>query len=122
MDEQSTKVGAPPAIPRGTFGAYVSGFVLSIALTIAAYLCVTQQLFTHRLVIAAIVVLALAQFIVQLVCFLHVGKSRSKLLILLFMIGVVGIVVGGSLWIMNNLNYRMTPDQINHYLQSQDGL
>lgn len=122
MDEQSTKVGIPAAIPRGTFGTYVSGFVLSIALTIAAYLCVTQQLFSHRMVIAAIVVLAAAQFIVQLLCFLHVGTSRSKLLVLLFMMGVVGILVAGSLWIMNNLNYRMTPDQINSYLQSQDGL
>jgi heme/copper-type cytochrome/quinol oxidase subunit 4 len=34
--------------------------------------------------------------------------------VLAFMLLVLGILVGGSLWIMNNLNYNMvmTPSQI----------
>ena len=39
-----------------------------------------------------------------------------------FMLGIVLIIVGGSVWIMNNLNYRMTPQQMEQYLKSQDSL
>ena len=35
---------------------------------------------------------------------------------------VVLILVFGTLWIMNNLNYRMTPQKINTYMQNQDNL
>jgi hypothetical protein len=34
---------------------------------------------------------------------------------------VVCILVFGSLWIMNNLNYRMTPQQIQSYMDNQTG-
>jgi hypothetical protein len=34
---------------------------------------------------------------------------------------VVLILVFGSIWIMNNLNYRMTPEQINTYMNNQGG-
>jgi len=37
------------------------------------------------------------------------------------MILVVMILVGGSLWIMKNLNYRMTPEQMNQYMIDQNG-
>jgi len=40
------------------------------------------------------------------------------------MLGVVLIIVGGSIWIMNDLNYRMmdSPQQMQKYLKSQDAL
>jgi cytochrome o ubiquinol oxidase operon protein cyoD len=52
------------------------------------------------------------------------SKPRWKFIFLLFALLVVGIVVGGSLWIMNNLNYHMmlSPQQTTQYLNSQDGL
>jgi cytochrome o ubiquinol oxidase subunit IV len=65
------------------------------------------------------------QFIVQMFLFLHVGEERGprlKLLAACLMLGVVLILVFGSLWVMNNLNYRMTPQQITQYMQSQDNL
>lgn len=110
---------------HGSLLSYVSGYVLSLYLTITAYVMVTHHLFSNHGLVAAVVILALIQFLVQLLFFLHLGretKPRWKLFVLLFMVMVVLILVFGSLWIMDNLNYRMTPAQINQYMQSQDDL
>jgi cytochrome o ubiquinol oxidase subunit IV len=109
-----------------TVATYINGFVLSVALTLAAYLLVVQHALSSRVVIAGIVTLALAQFMVQLVCFLHLGretKPRWKMMVLLFMVMVVVILVFGSLWIMSNLDYNMNnPKDVNTYLRNQDGI
>ena len=110
---------------QATLGMYVSGFVLSVALTLLAYLLTTHHSFTRAWLIGVIIGLALVQFVVQLVFFLDLGREtrpRWKLLVFWFMLGVVMILVIGSLWIMNNLNYRMTPQQVQQYLKNQDGL
>lgn len=112
---------------HATTRAYVSGYLLSIGLTLAAYFMVTRQTATYHWLVAAIIGLAILQFIVQLVFFLHLRaetKPRWKLLVLVLMLLLVIILVGGTLWIMNNLNYHMklTPQQINTYMQNQDNL
>jgi cytochrome o ubiquinol oxidase operon protein cyoD len=111
---------------HGSLLSYSVGFGLSIVLTLVAFGLVEAH---HRLstttIMTIIVGLALVQFMVQLFFFLHLGREtrpRWKLAVFYFMIGVVLILVLGSLWIMANLNYRMTPDQMNNYLKSQDGL
>jgi cytochrome o ubiquinol oxidase operon protein cyoD len=76
-------------------------------------------------VIVSISILAGLQFIVQLYFFLHLKFEREqkwKISVLAFMILVVAILVIGSVWIMNNLNVRMTPSQINNYMNNQDNL
>ncbi len=90
--------------------SYIVGFILSVLLTLGAYFLVSNRLFSHPVLIGVIVALALIQFIVQLVLFLHLGsesKPRWNLLIFLFMLLVVVIVIFGTLWIMYNLNYRV---------------
>ena len=55
---------------------------------------------------------AVAQLLVQLVFFLHMGTSpdqRSNLAIFLFTGLVIAIVVCGSLWVMHNANVNMMP-------------
>ncbi len=111
---------------QGSYRTYLAGFVISITLTLAAFIIVANR---HSLsndsLIAIIIGLALVQFMAQLSLFMHLGREtrpRWKLLVFYFMIGVVLILVLGSLWIMANLNYRMTPQQMNNYLRSQDGL
>jgi len=109
---------------EGTIKSYVTGFVLSIVLTLVAYTLVVHDALSRHLLVALVVGLALVQFVVQLLFFLHLGretKPRWKLFVLLFMLLVVLILVFGSLWIMNNLNYRMTPAQINTYMNNQGG-
>jgi cytochrome o ubiquinol oxidase operon protein cyoD len=106
---------------------YITGFIFSIILTLVAYYAVTQHIFTRNILVIYIIGLALIQFAVQLLYFLHLGedtKPRFKTMVFLLMLMVVLIVVVGSLWIMHNLDYRMMPDQhhVNDYLKSQDGL
>ncbi len=109
---------------HGTYASYISGFILSLFLTMAAYLTAVQHLLSGNTLIAVIIGLALIQFFVQLFFFLHLGretKPRWKLLVLGFMVLIVLILVLGSLWIMANLNYRMTPNQMEQYMLNQNG-
>lgn len=118
-DEPTTSFGRA-AVP------YVSGFVISLFLTLEAYVLVAHHELSRKLLIGTVAALALIQFMVQLVLFLHLGretKPRWKLVVFLFMIMVVFILVFGSIWIMYSLNYRMTPQQIYQYLNNQgDGI
>ena len=64
----------------------------------------------------ALVVLAIAQMGVHLVFFLHIttgaGQHQQRLA-LAFGVLIVVLVIGGSLWIMANLNHNMMPmDQL----------
>lgn len=106
---------------------YVIGFVLSLIATVSAYSLVVQNHYTKPALLALISVLAVAQFVVQVVFFLHLGHEKSprwRLVAFGFMILFVLIIVIGSLWIMDNLNYHMltTPNGVNKYLHSQDGI
>ena len=110
--------------PNGTFTSYATGFIWSLGLTLVAYTLVVRHSFSNRGLIAAVAGLALVQFLFQLFYFLHLGretKPRWKLFVFLFMVMVVVILVAGSLWIMSNLNYHMTPSQITNYLNNQGG-
>jgi cytochrome o ubiquinol oxidase operon protein cyoD len=109
--------------------SYIIGFVSSLALTLTAYILAEAHLnhgaLTHRAILTVIAGLAVVQFIVQLLFFLHLGRERRprwKFLVFWGMLLVVGILVIGSLWIMHSLNYRMTPEQMLKYMNSQDGL
>jgi cytochrome o ubiquinol oxidase subunit IV len=115
---------------QASYGLYIAGFVLSVALTLTAYTFVymhvhsEHEMFTHPLLRGLTDTLAIAQFFAQIYFFLHLGretKPRWKLLVLSFMVLVVMIIVFGSLWIMSNLNYRMTPQQMNQYMINQNG-
>lgn len=111
-----------------TYRRYVIGFVGSLVCTILAFVIVDRHILALWPSVWLIAVLALSQFMLQMVLFLHVGedlKPRWRLAAFSLMTLVVVILVGGSIWIMYNLNYRMasypTPQQINTYVNSQDG-
>ena len=90
-----------------TIAKYTVGFVLSLLLTLLAYMFVVGSYHSPWLV-AALIVLAAVQMIVQLVFFLHLGNEvgpRWKLWSYMFMGGSLLIIVIGSLWIMYNMNY-----------------
>lgn len=111
---------------HGSYMSYIIGFLLSLEFTIAAYLLATNRNLEKQLVIPAIVGLAIAQLLVQLVFFLHLGKEsrpRWNLTVLLFAALVVLILVFGSLWIMNNLNYpTMSPAETDKYLIKEEAI
>jgi len=98
---------------HGTSKSLIIGFAYSIVLTLAAYFLVVEKVISGWVLDATIVTLCLAQITVQLLFFLHLkneSRPRWKLLIFLFMLGVVVILIAGSLWIMHNLDYRMMTD------------
>ena len=105
---------------------YTIGFVLSIGLTIAAYVLVANNVLSGSVLIASILGLAVIQLFVQLVFFLHLGresKPRWNLMAFLFMLLVLLIVVFGSLWIMSHLNYHgMSPHETDKYLLEEEAL
>jgi cytochrome o ubiquinol oxidase operon protein cyoD len=109
---------------RGTFRSYTIGFGLSIILTLVTYIATVKHILSGKGLMAVLLGLAIIQFVVQLFFFLHIGretKPRWRLLMLFLMIIFVLIVVLGSIWIMYNLNYRMSPEQINQYMKNQAG-
>jgi cytochrome o ubiquinol oxidase operon protein cyoD len=125
MSEHKSIIVAEHNSERSSLASYVTGYIFSVYLTLAAYLMVYNHWYKRTLLLILIVGLALVQFIVQLVFFMHLGretKPRWKLAVLIGMIGVVLILVVGSLWIMSNLSYRMTPKQMNTYMLNQQGL
>lgn len=101
-------VSPPIKQHHGTVASYTYGFVYSIMLTLAAYLIITQQVLSGVAAMLAIAGLALIQLMVQLLMFLHLGrekKPRWKQLVFVFMLAILLIVVGGSLWIMKHLTH-----------------
>ena len=104
---------------------YVIGFVLSLLLTVIAFGSVEFGWLNGIQLLLAISGLALIQAVVQFYYFLHLGEEigpRYKLLSLLFMLLILAIIVGGSLWIMHHLNYNMmemSPEEKDYYMTSQ---
>lgn len=107
-----------------TLSKYITGFVLSLVLTLLAYFIVVGGASGWWLV-PVLGVLALVQMMVQLIFFLHLGeeaKPRWKMMSFLFMAGALTIVVAGSIWIMANMNYNMlhmSADEKESYMLKQ---
>ncbi len=116
----------PNEATRGSYDAYIAGFGQSLFLTLAAYYLATHHLLVGRALIIAIVCLGVLQLLVQLIFFLHLGaegKPRWNLLAFQFMLMVVLILVGGSLWIMHNLDYQMmSPHNLDTQIKQDEGI
>jgi cytochrome o ubiquinol oxidase operon protein cyoD len=103
---------APGHTEHGSVKTYILGLVLSVVLTMGSYFFVSESWLSGKVLIATITALGIAQALIQLVLFLHLGKEekpRLNLAVFLFMALVLVIIVLGSLWIMENLNYRVMP-------------
>lgn len=103
---------SPQKVEYGSFSSYLWGVFLSLALVFAAYFVARLELFSGLLLGIVVSTLGLFQAFIQLVFFLNLtreAKPRWNILVFLFMVTVVLILVVGSLWIMNHLNYNMMP-------------
>ncbi len=105
---------------EASISSYVTGFGLSLALTLGAYSIVKMHINnshsspSDQNLFYLLAILAVVQLFVQLIYFLHMNReSKPKLnrLIMAFAGLVVVVIVGGSLWIMTNLNYHMPMNQ-----------
>ncbi|MCB1110088.1 MAG: cytochrome o ubiquinol oxidase subunit IV [Chlamydiia bacterium] len=89
------------------------GFILSLVLVFAAYRIVDHYHLKHELLMTTIVLIGCVTAIIQLIFFLHLGleeKPRWNLLMFVFGVVLIIVLIGGSLWIMNNLNYNVMPN------------
>jgi len=106
--------------------SYVVGFILSIFTTLLAYFFVVNHLWPKETLTYIVLAIAVIQLVVQIVFFLHIGRgSHWKLVTFVFTVLVVAIVVVGSIWIMDNLNYNMmdmSPDEMHKYMNEHEGI
>ena len=95
---------------------YLVGLGLAILLTATSFFVAGTDLVWQPSIPVAIIVLAIAQMGVHLVFFLHITTgpdNTNNVLALAFGLLIVILVIGGSLWIMANLNHNMMPmDQL----------
>ena len=95
---------------------YVVGLGLALLLTATSFFIAGTNLVWQPSIPIAIIVLAIAQMGVHIVFFLHITTgpdNTNNVLALAFGLLIVFLVVGGSVWIMSNLNQNMPAmDQI----------
>ena len=99
---------------------YLAGLGLAILLTATSFFVAGTDLVWQPSIPVALVVLAIAQMGVHLVFFLHIttgADNTNNVLALAFGVLIVVLVIGGSLWIMANLNHNMMP--MNQLMQMQ---
>jgi cytochrome o ubiquinol oxidase operon protein cyoD len=110
---------------HGSAASYTVGFLLSVMLTVMPFLIVYYHTMHGVMLIGAIVVFALLQLFIQLQFFMHLGQERGprwRSMAFIFMGIVVLTIVVGSLWIMHNLSYNMTPEDIRKQLLKQNDI
>jgi cytochrome o ubiquinol oxidase subunit IV len=95
---------------RGSLRSYGTGFMLSLVLTAVPFALVMSGAVHRSATLFGIVAAAIVQVLVHLHYFLHLDTSsapRWNVLALIFTLLIMILFVGGTLWIMHNLNYRM---------------
>ncbi len=131
MSKKTPVVAAQHKTSRSSFRAYVIGFVLSITLTLAAYILAMAHINSghekigHGVLLIGILGMAVLQLFVQLQFFIHLGhesKPRWNKIVFVFMVTVVLIIVFGSIWIMENLHYNMSSTDVENYIIQEEGI
>ncbi|MBV8041440.1 cytochrome o ubiquinol oxidase subunit IV [Pluralibacter sp.] len=95
---------------HGSVKTYMTGFILSIILTLIPFWMVMNGSASHVALLGTVLVSAVVQILVHLVCFLHMNTKSDEgwnLTAFVFTALIIAIVVIGSIWIMWNLNYNM---------------
>jgi cytochrome o ubiquinol oxidase operon protein cyoD len=119
--DTSTLVQAQNRAPSGLL-IYTIGLFLAVILTATSFWAANTPLLWAPGVPLGLAVLAIAQIGVHLVFFLHITTGRdntNNVLALAFGMLIVILVIGGSLWIMTNLNANMMPSAELMNLQMQ---
>jgi cytochrome o ubiquinol oxidase subunit IV len=100
---------------HASLNAYVTGFILSLGLTVLSFGAIMTDVLPRELMLPVITFLAVVQLLVQLLFFLHLGaapEQRNNTVIFLLTTLLIATVVGGSLWAMHNANVNMMPTQL----------
>ena len=119
LHERDVAPGDEPAggreIAEGLLG-YLVGLGLATLITCVAFFIAGTSLVWQPSIPIALFVLAIAQMGVHLVFFIHITTGPdnvNNILALAFGVLIVILLIGGSLFIMINLNHNMMPmDQL----------
>lgn len=98
---------------HGSLHHYAIGFTSCLILTGISFLLAAYPSHAGKYLIPILAGLALVQATIQLRYFLHLGeeeKPRWESLLFYCMLVLLLVIVGGSLWIMQDLNQRMMHD------------
>jgi cytochrome o ubiquinol oxidase operon protein cyoD len=107
-----------------TLKTYSIGLVASVGLTLGAYALVVNKMLTGQALVLTILAMAVVQLVVQMIYFLGAeSANRWNFGTFMLTLGTVIIVLGGSIWIMNHLNYAMMSDApaMEKYIKGQQG-
>jgi len=95
---------------HGSVKTYMTGFILSVILTVIPFWMVMSGTASHAAILGTVLVTAVVQILVHLVCFLHMNTKSDEgwnMTAFVFTVIIIAILVVGSIWIMWNLNYNM---------------
>jgi cytochrome o ubiquinol oxidase subunit IV len=96
--------------PSASYLSYTVGLGFAIVATIASFVVSQTNLLWPPGIAVGLLVLAFAQIGVHLVFFLHLGSgadNTNNILALAFGVGIVFLVIAGSIWIIDNLHTNM---------------
>ena len=97
---------------HGSVRSYVTGFLLSAALTFIPFALVMSGAAPAATIIPICIALGVAQILVHLVYFLHMNSASTQtwnMAAFVFTLLIVAILVVGSLWVMYHLDVNMMP-------------
>ncbi len=100
----------------GSYRSYTIGFVASLILTLFAFYLVSSAALPPKTLYLVVGGLAVLQFLVQAVFFLHLNthsKSTWNVLSFVFTFVVVAVLIVGTMWIMYNLYDKMGMNTMN---------
>ncbi len=109
MSDHSTQI-MKYGVKAKTLKSYLTGLFLSLLFTFVAFALVGKHLMSVTGLYITLTALAIAQLFAQVICFLRLNVSqegRWNTMPFIFTFVIVGVLVGGSLWIMYNLNANM---------------
>lgn len=105
---------AHDAGPHSTFSGYMTGFVLSVILTVIPFWLVMGKVIEGRTTAVMVLGLfAVLQILVHMYYFLHMNSKIEAgwtLISTIFTVVFVAIGVAGTLWVMYHMNANMMPD------------
>ena len=95
---------------HGSVGSYLTGFVLAVILTVAAFGLVMSHAMSPSATGGAIALLAVVQIVVHLIYFLHMnGSSEQRWNVMAFVFTVLSVLVlvAGTMFIMHDASINM---------------
>ena len=114
LEHEEDDVGGSSDEHLAHLQTYLIGLAFAVVLTIASFWIAKTHLIYDPGVPMALATLAVAQMGIHLVFFLHLTTApdnTNNILALAFGLLIVGLIIFGSVWIMDHLNHNLMPMQ-----------